>query len=425
MPDAERSRAQRVVAVAALVVAAAAQSGAAALAALIATNVLPVAERGVMVIALTVPALLAPVVSLGIGAALRGLLPGEPPGAGRASLIASYTRLAAGTVLAGAALIALAVIASSTFTEAALRAAPMVAGAVLLGVASLLSLQVTEAWFSAGLFRLGAWWAAAGAIGGLIALAVVAATDPSAGSLLSAQGGATLAIGFAGAGHALSRGVLGRGPGTPRWRSLLLARGARSLGVPLGGAVIVRADRLVLAAFAGPRVVAVYALAATVAEAVRLVPLAAAQLVTNDIAAGRGATSLRRPVAVGLAGAAAVGVIAWAAMSAWCVAIFGEAYADAVRLLAILLLAEVGFTLFVFAERALVGFGWTAQASIACVVGGLAAVPAYALGSSVGGADGAAWACVILYTMLGTLTQAMLAARRRRNAGLSPGGDRR
>lgn len=384
----------------ALVAASGTQALAYALAALVATRVLPVADRGLMVAALTIASLVSPIAALGTGNSLRSQL----PQAGKnlaVDLVASYTRVSARlSVLGSIAAICTSVFLSFIADESLRSIAVLIA--VGLSTFALVTLQqVTEAWFAAGRYRAGARWSSGAAIVGLLGLGFGYVVDNSAASLMIGQAAGILGVVVFATRSANRHGVVLLAAATPTRVGQLVRRGTRSIGLPIGTALALRSDRLILAAIVGSETVAVYALAATVAEAVRLAPTAAGQLVTRDVAERPHGHRVLRSQLDGLIGVAVVGIPVLVLSHELFVPIFGDAYARSASLLNVLLLAELGFSLFIISQRGLLGGGWNWDVTVIGIAGGTLALPVYLIAATMNGAMGCAWGAVLVYTLIG------------------------
>ncbi|MDR7085924.1 O-antigen/teichoic acid export membrane protein [Aeromicrobium panaciterrae] len=386
------------------------QVAANASAALLSTVVLPAADRGLMVVALAIPTLISPILTLGTGNALRSILPRSPDSEAM-GVVAAYTRLSVASSVFGALIAAVLCIPLSYLTDDALRSGPFVL-AISVSVCVLVATQqITEAWYSQGKFRIGARWAASAAVVGLAGVVLGCLAHASASTLVLLQAlfsGASVAASIV---YGRQHGVLAVGSPARLPYSQLVATGARSLGHPIGMALLMRSDRIILASVAGPQAVATYALAATVAETVRIGPTAVAQLLTNDIATRRSDLSIVRAQLGGLAAVTIMGIPLVVAAHFLFTPVFGDEYAASVGLLAILMAAEWGFSLFIFAVRGFIGGGWVSEVSFVGLLAGLGSVPAYLLGARLGDATGCAWACVALYTVVGAFATLRLARK--------------
>ena len=159
------------VAVAGMSVGALVSSGAAAGAALWATFVLPLDDRGIMVIATTVAVMIALVGTAGTNAALRARL-GTASSSERELIIRAYTGLSVvGAAVAGLAA-ALACWASAAIIDERLGAFHLCLAVGLFTAVQTIVAQLTEAWFADGRFFDAAKWPAAGALGSLIAVVI-------------------------------------------------------------------------------------------------------------------------------------------------------------------------------------------------------------------------------------------------------------
>lgn len=174
--------------------------------------------------------------------------------------------------------------------------------------------------------------------------------------------------------------------------------GAKALPNLVAITVLQRADRLLLAALAGPRAAGIYTVAATVAESIRLIPMAIGQLAFVEAAEHRKITQraedLRRIAFTGLTSVGAVAFISGPFFIPW---IFGDAYKGSAELLMILIVAELFMGMAILDSRILMGIGQVgrvARASLGAIPLGIVVYVLFILGWE---ATGAAAATVIVY----------------------------
>lgn len=377
----------------------AAQAAASAGVAVLSTLWLSPDERGVMVVAATVPALVSVLATLGVGSAYRARRP-TTDAVARETLGRAYSALVLGTATLGAVVSVVLGLAAAPLTFPALASGPILAALALAGATLCALSTITDAWFAGGRFGAGARWAAASAVAGLGATLLLHPT--SAATFLLTQFlamSAVLVVSLV----PLRRAGLAQRPGIEaRDMRSLVREGAPSLGFVAGTTVALRADRLILAAFVSPAVVAAYALASTVSEVVRIVPTAVGQ-----VALHRGAQDptvpvddLRRKAAM-LVGVAAVLVLPAAALAIPLA--FGSAYGSSSTLLAVMLVGEIFFSSYLVTGMNLIGRGTARRAAAVALVGAPLCLLFYAAGASVGGALGCATAGVGLYASLAVL----------------------
>ncbi|PMC06596.1 hypothetical protein CJ226_01255 [Microbacterium sp. UMB0228] len=172
--------------------------------------------------------------------------------------------------------------------------------------------------------------------------------------------------------------------------SRLFLAGASTLVLPLAIVVIARSDRLVLGAVTSATVVAVYGLAATYAEIIRIVPTAIAQLAPARVAEGGGLRSMARLAVLSVLATAVTATVVGLAATWLTVPLFGTPYADAVTITWLLLPGEVFYALIVLANLVLIGGEWNRAATLV----GLSSVPLalalYSVGATLAGAEGLA-----------------------------------
>ncbi|MDV8001440.1 hypothetical protein [Rhodococcus sp. IEGM 1408] len=199
---------------------------------------------------------------------------------------------------------------------------------------------------------------------------------------------------------------------------LLILRGFSPLVWTLGILVLSRVDRLVLAKFEGPEVVAVYALGVTLSEIVRMFPTAFSQFVTREMALGASGKVILNYILLSCASAIVVGVISVPSSYFLVGRALDPVYLEAIPLLAVLLVGEVAMALYLSAARGLQGLG---DASSTARIGAIAAVlalPFYALGANFFGGIGVAAVLASCYVILGVASAVLLRARLRRTQPL-------
>ncbi|MGI9119721.1 MAG: polysaccharide biosynthesis C-terminal domain-containing protein [Acidimicrobiales bacterium] len=192
------------------------------------------------------------------------------------------------------------------------------------------------------------------------------------------------------------------------WRRLV-RKGLPAIGTELSQVLTFRIDRYLVAIFLNPAAVGIYSVAATATEVLRVAPLALSQSIFYRIASGsasvddfRGARRACVGLTVGLAG-----VLFLTAPLAVRIA-FGMEFAPAVIPLRILLLAELGMTIFYLNGASLLGLGRLGAGSVACLVGLLVVVVADLLLIPTYQLAGAAWASVLAYSVMGIMAYLLL-----------------
>lgn len=194
------------------------------------------------------------------------------------------------------------------------------------------------------------------------------------------------------------------------WRKLLRT-GVPGANLSVAQMLTFRADRYLIGFFLTPAAVGLYSVAASIPELLRVVCVAFSNSVFYRIAAGLARPAdfknLRRWfILVAMAMSAVTIVFAPLGIRL----VFGEAYLDAVPALRVLLLAEIGVSVFQLDGFTLAGLNKIGQAAAAAATGlavviacDLALIPAF-------GIVGAAWASVVGYSVMG-LTAALLLRR--------------
>ncbi|WP_159079249.1 MULTISPECIES: lipopolysaccharide biosynthesis protein [unclassified Plantactinospora] len=387
--------------------------------AVVATWLLGPHDRGLMVLGVTFGSVAALLVGMGTGSALRSRIPGADA-VGRQLLVASF---AWWTVLSAGAAGVLAVLLCAL--SAPLIGPELAGPALLVGVfvnaAGQVALtQLPDAWYAGGRFRAGSGWAALVALAGALGVVGAAALDRTAWALLLGQG---LLMAVAGGWQAVRLRAAGLFalPSLP-WRRLveLPGAGVRALGMTLGLVVVMRLDRYVLGAVAGPADVAVYSLAVTISGLPALVPAAMGQLALREVAAGRGLDFVRRAAWRAVRWAAAFSVPVAVAGWVLVVPVFGPEFAPVRFLLPALLGAGVILAPFEVASRGLLGGGWMGTAGLLGAAGCVLAVLAYTSLVSLLGLAGAALACCVLYAALSVGAWTLLRWRLVRRAAEQP-----
>lgn len=388
-----------------------AQSASYALSAILASTLLGPHQRGLMLLGITTGSIAGLLSGLGTGSALRSRLPavaGTPTGA---RLLASYTWWSVVSVVAGGGLAVLLSILSAPLIDPGLGE-PSFLFAVLVVTTGYVALtQFPDVWYAAGRFRAGSGWAAVVAFGGLLGILIGATLDRSAPSLLLAQGlGMVVLAGVQGARLRVVGLVPLRSPGR-RELADLLRHGCRALGLTMGLALALRADRYVLGAVAGAATVGIYSVAATLSEGPRVVPAALGQIVNREVALGCGVPRVVRARRTALLAAIAMSLLV--AVGGWflIVPVFGPEFADARPLLLVLLLAEIAFAPFAVASRGLLGGGWMTTAGLLGTGGSVTALILFAITIPLWGGYGAAIACVLTYAGLSVVSWRVLRPR--------------
>lgn len=369
--------------VVALLLSSGVQVGSNLVAAIIATAFLPVDQRGLMVLVVTMAVLSATIAPLGVGNVLRNRLPRSTI-EGRERLISAVTTaglLAA--VLAGVgAVIGTLVIAP--FADPRLAQPGILAAVAVLAMGQLAVGLLTEMRYAHGEFGSGSRWSAAAAGAALAAVGVGLLIDPSAQTVVAMQAAAVAILALASAVSASRSGVIG---GLALQRSELLSlviAGSRSMVLPLGILLMSRADRLILGALTDASAVAVFALAATAVEVVRIVPTAMGQILTREVAAGADWAHIRRryraAVALTIVTAFTITVIAMLLIEP----VFGAEYEGAVLLVPILAVAEVLYAVTVLSQLAFIGGGWSTSAMGLGILAVVASITLFPVGIAAG-----------------------------------------
>lgn len=199
---------------------------------------------------------------------------------------------------------------------------------------------------------------------------------------------------------------------SPRsWRRLIRS-GLPGMAAGLGEVFTFRVDRYLLALFSTPAAVGIYSVASTAPEILRLPSLALSTPVFHRLASGSAEVrDFRRIRLLCLVGTVAMaGVTAVAAPLLIRVA-FGSEYADAVTPLRILLLGELGIAMYHIDGSALGGLGRMGSVSIAALSGFVLVAVADVVLIQAYGVAGAAWASAVTYMAMGLLVRSFLKRR--------------
>ena len=194
--------------------------------------------------------------------------------------------------------------------------------------------------------------------------------------------------------------------------SRLVRTGLPGVGFTMSQLLTFRIDRYLVGIFGTPAAVGIYSVAATPPELVRLIPSALAQSVFHRLASDsakvqdfKRATNLCILVTLGLV---AIGFVA-APLAVHVV--FGPKFASAVTPLRILLLGEIGMALFSVNGAALMGKRRIPDMAIIAVIGFVLVLVADLLLIPKYGLEGAAWASVVAYSVIGIATLLLLNRR--------------
>ncbi|MET0234181.1 MAG: oligosaccharide flippase family protein [Kibdelosporangium sp.] len=388
-----------------------------ATAAVVATMVLGPGQRGVMVIGVSIGGISAVVGGLGTGSALRARLPSCADPAARRRLLSSYAWWTAAALVIAVALALSTSVISAPLIDPALAGVGFLGALAIFTVWQVLMLQTTEAWFADGHYRRGGISAASTTAAGVAVLLLAATVSTDAGELLFAQGlGASVA--WLAQLRSLRRAEL-LVAARPRQADLtrLVGKGAPALGLSLGLAIALRADRYLLGTIAGPAAVGVYSLAATLSEVSRLFPQTIGQFFMREVALHGGRQRLAHRVLASTAATVAAGLVIATAGWLLIVPAFGEEFGQARFLLLVLVVAEVCFAPYAVASRGLLGGGWTRTVGGLGLLAGVAAIGCYLLGARMGGSVGLATSCVVLYGGLSAAALMLFLRRTRLTTG--------
>lgn len=380
------------------------QLAANALAGMLATVWLPVGERGLMILILSAAAIVALFSGAGIGNVLRARLP-RMQRSDADGLVASFT----GT---GALVVVLSAVLGAGVSYALVgvdgrMATPAVAATMALAVAAQVATNLlTDARFARNQFSPGARWAAVSALAGVATmsmafLAVAAAGAEGTAVLLTAcQFGGVALVATLSATAALRAGALRGGRGDRGAGIRMLGAGIATMALPLALVLITRGDRLVLGANGTLAAVAVYGLAATYCEMLRIIPTAVGQLALPRVAAGGGVRTVARLAGLSLVLTTTAAAVLYAAVALLTVPFFGAEYAEAVPLTLLLIPGEILYALVVLANLVLIGGQWSTMATAAGVASLPVAFVLFWWGAEAGGGAGLAIARSAVFLLM-------------------------
>lgn len=188
-----------------------------------------------------------------------------------------------------------------------------------------------------------------------------------------------------------------------RWRRMVVD-GRAPLGHAMAQFGVNRADRLVIAFAGTSRDVGLYSVAAACSELVRLLPVAAGQIILHRVASGL--VSIRHAAQLGLAlttATAAMLVVIAAAAPTIVSTVFGEEYRAAADVIRIVAIAEIAMTVYLLASHLLLGAGRAKDAALAAVTGAAIVLTLDLLLVPRHGITGAAWASLAGYWVMAAM----------------------
>ena len=388
------------------------------LAAVLSTAFLPIDQRGLMVLALTIAILAATVSSFGVGNVVRSRVP-RADASEQSQLRSAVVVVGMISIVTSVVLSILGTIVVSWFADERLADPPMLAGVAALAVGQTIISLLTEVRYAHGRFDSGSRWSAAAAAVALGGVSIGLVVELTAVTVVAFQAGATVGVAILSLLAALRGGWIGL-DGASRWADAarLLATGVQTLALPLGILFLSRVDRLVLGALTNAEAVAVFALAATAAETVRIVPTAMGQILTREVAGGAEWSHVRQRIVTGVILTFATALAVVGASALLIVPLFGEQYAGAVELVPILAIAEVIYAVIVLSQLGLIGGGWTKPALGLGALAIVASAVLFPAGVFLGFSLGLAIAKVLVFALLATAAYGTLSARVRAEARL-------
>lgn len=390
-----------------------AQSASLVLGAMLASRLLGPHGRGLMVLGASIASVVPLLACMGTGSQLRAQLPSTPDGLPRRRLVASYTWWAVAATVVACVLTLVVSAGSASFIDPGLAQPPFLLAVVAVTIGYTALTLFPDAWYAAGQFAAGSAWAGAMAAAGTVGMATAALVERTASLLLLGQGIGMVAVAALQANRLKGAGLLSlQAPGR-REISQLLRSGSQALGLTLGLALALRADRYLLGAAAGAAAVGVYSLAATLSEAPRLLPTALGQIVYRETALGE-FHRIQRQIRIAVLASATAGLAV--AVGGWLliVPVFGAEFVGARPLLLVLLVAEVVFAPYAIASRGLLGGGWMGTAGALGLIGGIVTITLFGITIPIWGSYGAAATCVAAYAGMSVAAAVLLRQRLKR-----------
>lgn len=397
---------------------------AAAAAAVVTARHLGATGRGVLVLYLTVGSLALLVCSLGVNTSCRLLLvnPERPVALGH------FLGLCLALTAAQAVLCSVLGAVLLPLTDVPVDTADVVLLG-LLGVGLFGQYVMFDALNAYGLISGAAAIQALVAVGQLVAVFGLAALDVRTAQpfLLAMAVGGVLQVGVTLV--VLRRLGLGLRPSLDResWRRLV-REGLPGVAVNVGQVLTFRVDRYLVGLFLGPAAVGVYSVASTAPELLRLPTMALGQPIFHRLASGSARLQdFRRSRAICLLTVAGLAAVVAAIAPIAVRAVFGPEFEGAVTPLRILLLGEIGISLYYIDGSSLFGLGRISEVALAAAAGLVVVTVADLVLVPAWGIAGAAWASVPAYSAMGFITYRFL---QRHPAGVSteeaeggPGGE--
>ncbi len=246
----------------------------------------------------------------------------------------------------------------------------------------------------------------------LVVMLAVAGVDDLAPFVVSIAGANTLQIVLAFV--LLRRSGVAIRPSYQRSHWLRLVRGGLP-GIPmaLGEVLTFRLDHYLLAVFLTPAEVGIYSVAASPGQLLRVPPTALSAPVFHRLASGSAKLAdFRRARLLSIAATSALALLMFLAAPFAVRSILGPSYEEAVIPLRVLLLAEIGITIFYLDTAALAGLNRVGNAASAAVVGLVVVTISDVILIPLYGITGAAWASVIAYWSMGLLAHTLLQKHR-------------
>ncbi|MCK9921667.1 O-antigen polysaccharide polymerase Wzy [Frankia sp. AgPm24] len=374
--------------------------------AVVTARMLPLAERGALVVLVTVCAFGALVGGLGTNVAFRHYFGRADPRVG----LGHYLGLSLAVTPLAAGLVTLFSLLLLRLSGGARVDGWLLVAVALLAAANLLAAQLLDALNAAGEISLSAAFVAGTSVA-QFAVLLLGPRHPGLRHIvvvLAACWGVQIVVCVV---ELARRGL----PVRPRrdrtaWR-LLVSKGLPALGLNIGATVAFRFDRLLVAAFGGASAAAVYSVASASCEALRLLPGSVGQVIFHRSARGTLTAATLRRVTLTVCGALCVAAGALALAAPWLLAhLFGAGYGAAVTPMRLLLVAELLLAPFLIECRMLTGLGRTRAAGAVGLAGLLLSVATYPVLVPWLGATGAAIGSMIAYGAMTLLARRALRA---------------
>ena len=190
------------------------------------------------------------------------------------------------------------------------------------------------------------------------------------------------------------------------WRTLLVD-GLSPMAGDISLFLALRLNRLVVAVYAGTHSLGLFTVALALPETLRVLPKAVGQVVADRVRSGIDPIAVaQRHLRVFVVGHGLVLAVATAVGWVLLPVIFGEGFADARDVLALVTAAEFVLVIHLMCQALLVGFGRPKGIGLPQVVGAVVIVVLNIVMIPRWGVHGAAWACLFGYAALAAVSTA-------------------